>query len=66
MIVPVCCFTCGKPIGHLYSKYLELVKKYETEHVDLPESRAMSELGLFRLCCRRMILSHQDMYRLIN
>ena len=27
------CFTCGKPIAHLYEEYQNLVKKYETDIV---------------------------------
>jgi DNA-directed RNA polymerase subunit N (RpoN/RPB10) len=44
MIIPMVCFTCGKPIAHLWfgpTGYLALVKKFEIEladHVkDIPE-----------------------------
>lgn len=30
--LPIRCFTCGKLIGHLYQKYLELVEKKKTDN----------------------------------
>ncbi|BAM39949.1 DNA-directed RNA polymerase subunit RPB10 [Theileria orientalis strain Shintoku] len=55
MIIPVRCFTCGKVIGHLWEKWLEMLKK------NTPEGKALDELGLTRYCCRRMILTHVDL-----
>lgn len=31
MIIPVRCFTCGKVIGDLWPKYIELIDKYNSE-----------------------------------
>ncbi|UVC49872.1 DNA-directed RNA polymerase subunit 10-like protein [Theileria orientalis] len=55
MIIPVRCFTCGKVIGHLWEKWLEMLKN------NTPEGKALDELGLTRYCCRRMILTHVDL-----
>ncbi|AFZ79100.1 DNA-directed RNA polymerase II, subunit N/8 kDa, putative [Theileria equi strain WA] len=55
MIIPVRCFTCGKVIGHLWEKWLEMLKE------NVPEGQALDDLGLTRYCCRRMILTHVDL-----
>jgi DNA-directed RNA polymerase subunit N len=55
MIIPVRCFTCGKPIGHLWEEY--------KSRADAGEDRGkvMDDLGLERYCCRRMLLTHVDL-----
>jgi len=55
LMIPVRCFTCGKPIGSYYYKFVERVKRGED-----PE-RVLDDLGLKRYCCRRMIISHVDL-----
>jgi len=50
MLFPVRCFTCGKPIGHLWKKYLELSKK-------VGPKEAFKRLKIKRYCCRRMFIS---------
>ena len=54
MLIPVRCFSCGKPIGHLWEDYKEKVGKGESAE------KVMDKLGLERYCCRRMFLSHKD------
>lgn len=56
MIIPVRCFSCGKVIGDLWERYLELI---ETKGMD--DGQAMDELGLNRYCCRRMVMTHVDL-----
>lgn len=55
MIIPVRCFTCGKPVGHLWEEYNSKVKKGEER------KKALDELGLERYCCRTIFLSHVDL-----
>lgn len=55
MIVPIRCFSCGKPIAHLYEKYTERVSKGEER------KKVLDELGLQRYCCRTIFLSHVDL-----
>lgn len=55
MIIPVRCFTCGKPIGHLWFKYQELLKQGKSP------KEALDELGLERECCRQIFLGHVDL-----
>jgi len=31
MLIPVCCFSCGACIGHLWETYQQLVKQYREE-----------------------------------
>ena len=55
MIVPVRCFTCGKPIGHLWEKFKERV--LAGEH----PGKVLDELGVKRYCCRRTLLAHVEL-----
>ena len=54
MLIPVRCFSCGKPIGHLWGDYKEKTGKGEGAE------KVLDKLGLERYCCRRMFLSHKD------
>lgn len=54
MIIPIRCFTCGKEISSKWEPYLELLK------TDKKEAEALDELGMRRICCRRMFLGHVD------
>ncbi len=55
MIIPIRCFSCGKPIAHLRKEYEERVKRGEKA------STVMDDLGLKRYCCRALFLSHVDL-----
>jgi len=59
MIIPIRCFSCGKPIGHLWE---EFKKRSQTED----SKKLMDELGLERYCCRSMFLGQVDTLELIN
>lgn len=52
MMIPVRCFTCGKVIGDQWEAY-----KTRTMRGEEP-AQVMNELGLTRICCRRMFVSH--------
>ncbi len=54
MEFPIRCFTCGAPIGDLYTKYVEKLKEDKTP------KQALDELGVERYCCRRMFISYVD------
>ena len=54
MIIPVRCFSCGKPIAHLWKEYKERVSKGENPKV------VLDELGVDRYCCRAHFISHID------
>ncbi len=61
MIIPVRCFTCGKVVGNKWEQYLTLLQSGKTE------GEALTELGMERYCCRRMLLTHVDLIeKLLN
>ena len=55
MIIPVRCFTCGKPIGHLWEEFKRRVKRGEDP------GKVLDELGITKECCRRMFISHIEL-----
>lgn len=55
MMIQVRCWSCGKPIGHLWEKYKERVEKGEER------KKVMDDLGLERYCCRSSLLGHVDL-----
>ncbi|KAF8331516.1 8 kDa subunit-domain-containing protein, partial [Cantharellus anzutake] len=54
-IIPVRCFSCGKVVGDKWDEYLRLLEN------GVSEGDALTELGLRRYCCRRMVLTHVDL-----
>jgi len=52
--MPVRCFTCGAVVADKQEKYEEAVKKGEKP------AAVLDKLGVKRICCRRMFLSHVD------
>ena len=55
MIVPIRCFSCGKPVGHLWEKFNEEVANGR------PKKDSLDRLGLERYCCRSLFLTHVDL-----
>ncbi len=55
MMIPVRCFTCGKVVADKWEEWVERVNEGEN-----PE-QVLDDLGLTRVCCRRMIVSHVDL-----
>jgi len=55
MIIPIRCFSCGKPIAHLKEEFDERTKKGEDK------KNIMDSLGLTRYCCRSSLLSHVEL-----
>ena len=60
MIIPIRCFSCGKPIAHLYKKFKEEVDAGKTA------KQALDELGVERYCCRAAFLGQTDTLELVN
>ncbi|MCX8202982.1 MAG: DNA-directed RNA polymerase subunit N [Nitrososphaeria archaeon] len=54
MMFPIRCFSCGKPLAHLWERY-----RSEVELGRHP-GQVLDELGIKRYCCRRMFLSHVE------
>jgi DNA-directed RNA polymerase I, II, and III subunit RPABC5 len=76
MIFPIRCVSCNNIIAGKYLTYLEKVKEYrrkegksETAEMDYltattektAEGKALDELNVKRMCCRRHFLSHVDL-----
>ncbi|MBI4148312.1 DNA-directed RNA polymerase subunit N [Candidatus Woesearchaeota archaeon] len=55
MIIPVRCWSCGKPLAHLWEEYCERTGKGEKA------KDVMDSLKLERYCCRTMILGQIDL-----
>ena len=55
MIIPIRCWSCGKPIAHLWEEYKERVDKGENR------KKVLDDLGLERYCCRTMLLGQVDL-----
>ena len=59
MIIPVRCFSCGKPIGHLWEDFKKRTAEGENS------KQVLDELGLERYCCRAVFLGQADMVELV-
>lgn len=60
MIIPVRCYTCGKVVADLWRHYQKATGDLivaDTEEASRVRSETLGEIGLTRLCCRRMLLS---------
>ena len=55
MIIPIRCFSCNKPIAHLWEEYKSRVNKGEES------KKVLDDLGLKRYCCRSMFVSQIDL-----
>ncbi len=55
MIIPIRCFSCGKPIGHLWEEFKERSEKGEDK------KSILDNLDLERFCCRAMLLGQVDL-----
>ena len=55
MIIPIRCFSCGKPVAHLWDEFKERVAKGEDS------KKILDSLGLERYCCRALFLGHVDL-----
>ncbi|MDD1662244.1 MAG: DNA-directed RNA polymerase subunit N [Methanomicrobiales archaeon] len=59
-MIPVRCFTCGKVISTVWEEF----KKRRAAGED--PAQVLTELGVERYCCRRMILSHKEIIDDLN
>jgi DNA-directed RNA polymerase subunit N (RpoN/RPB10) len=77
MSIPIKCFTCGTVLADKYCYYETEVRKRKMTrdlHVDkviyltsehnekTPEGEVMDEMNLKKMCCRRHLLTHVDVY----
>jgi len=55
MIIPVRCWSCGKPIAHLWEEFKDRLESGEDR------KKVLDSLGLERYCCRTVFLGHVDL-----
>lgn len=55
IIIPIRCFSCGKPVAHLWEEFKDRVSKGE------PRKKVLDDLGLERYCCRTLFMGHVDL-----
>jgi DNA-directed RNA polymerase subunit N len=55
MIIPVRCFSCGKPLSQLYEEYVQRLEKGEDR------KKVLDSLGVDRYCCRGVFLGHVEL-----
>ena len=55
MIIPIRCFSCGKPVAHLWEEYADRIAKGEEK------KKVLDSLGLSRYCCRTLMLGHVEL-----
>ena len=58
MIIPIRCFSCGRPIAQLWEEFKLRVEKGETP------KEVLDDLGLDRYCCRSAFLGQIDLLEL--
>jgi DNA-directed RNA polymerase subunit N (RpoN/RPB10) len=56
MIIPIRCWSCGKPIAHLWEQYKERSEKKGENR-----KAVLDDLGVERYCCRATFLGHVDL-----
>lgn len=52
-MLPVRCFSCNALTGHLWDEYIRLRQTHDGK-------ACLDQLGLRRMCCRRMLMTHVD------
>lgn len=57
MIIPIRCWSCGKPIAHLWEEFNQRLEKDGEEN----RKKILDDLGLTKYCCRAMFLGHVDL-----
>lgn len=55
MIIPIRCWSCGKPIAHLWEDFKERLDKGEEIKVIL------DDLGVERYCCRQQFMGNIEL-----
>jgi DNA-directed RNA polymerase subunit N len=60
MLIPVRCFSCGKPIAQLWRQFKGRTASGEDA------GKVLDDLGLERYCCRAMFMGQEDYIDLVN
>ncbi len=65
MLTPVRCFSCGTVVADKYETYKEAYDKFKRGEDTKKPKEVLDELGLFKYCCRRMIVSQVNLIDII-
>ena len=57
MIIPIRCWSCGKPVAHLWEEFKERLEKEGEEN----RKKILDDIGLERYCCRALFLGNVDL-----
>jgi DNA-directed RNA polymerase subunit N len=55
MIIPVRCFSCGRPVAQKWEEFQKRVGKGESK------KKILDDLGIESYCCRALFLGHVDL-----
>ena len=61
MMVPVRCFTCGNVVGGYWEEFRTRAREGDEDPAEV-----LDELGVERHCCRRMLISHEDLVDVVS
>jgi DNA-directed RNA polymerase subunit N len=62
-MVPVRCFSCGTVVGEHWEEFKARAEGHEG---DENPAAVLDDLGVDRHCCRRMLISHQDLVDVVS
>lgn len=60
MIIPIRCWSCGKPLAQMWAPFKDRVTKGESR------KKVLDDLGAERYCCRAMLMGHIDLVETIG
>ena len=55
-LIPVRCYSCNKVVGNKWETYQNMLQN------GVEPGQALDKLGLKRYCCRRILLTHVDLF----
>ncbi|MFT4344026.1 MAG: DNA-directed RNA polymerase subunit N [Candidatus Woesearchaeota archaeon] len=55
MMIPIRCFSCGRPVAHKWEEFVARVQKGEDR------KKVLDDLGVNSYCCRALFLGHVDL-----
>ena len=59
MLIPIRCWSCGKPIAHLWEEFGKRVKDGEDA------KKVLDSLRIKKYCCRALFIGHSDLIDLV-
>lgn len=55
MIIPIRCFSCGRPVAQKWEEYQKRVEKGENK------KKVLDDLEIESFCCRALFMGHVDL-----